>query len=63
MPYKVYVRLEEDAEWIPVIDMKLSKLKKVDRIFMNEAQAEYFIKDLQGYEEGNIKIEEVELDE
>jgi len=62
MPYKVYTRLSEEGEWNVVIDMKLSRLKKVDRIFMNENQAQFFAKNLP-HEEQNVKIEEVDLDE
>ena len=43
MPYKVYTRLNETNEWDSIVDMKLSKLTRVDRVFMSEEEAKQFI--------------------
>lgn len=41
--YKIYQKLKEDGAWIPIIDVKLSKSKRVDRLFETTESAEYFI--------------------
>ena len=43
LPYKVYTRLNETNEWDSIVDMKLSKLTRVDRVFMSEEEAKQFI--------------------
>lgn len=43
MAYKVLVKLNDTEDWIPVIDMKLSRTKKVDRLFIDEEAAQFYI--------------------
>lgn len=61
MAYKVLTRLNENDSWDAVIDMKLSKTRKVERLFYTEADAEHFINNhLKTIERSNIKVEEAE---
>jgi len=62
MPYKVYTRLNETNEWDSIVDMKLSKLTRVDRVFMSEEEAKQFIEKhvAKQVASENIKYEEVE---
>jgi len=57
--YKLYTKLKEDQEWIAVLDVKLSRVNKVDRIFMNREEAEAFVKQ-QNIPDNMYKIEEQE---
>ena len=65
MAYKVLVKLNDTEDWIPVIDMKLSRTKKVERLFIDEDAAQYFI-DQQPKQEGgeyNRQFKIVEAEE
>jgi len=42
MAYKIYVKLSENDTWTSVMDVKLSRTKKIDRIFMNEKEVNHF---------------------
>jgi len=45
MACKIETRLNNESEnWHPVIDMKLSKTKRVDRLFIDEEEAHRFAK-------------------
>lgn len=60
MAYIVKTRLTEESEWKDVIDMKMSKLKSVPRLFLEKDDAEYFIKNTLKLNENLVMIEEAE---
>lgn len=60
MPFKVYTRFDEEDEWTAVIDMKRSRSRLVERIFLNRSEAEYFVKN-QLTKEDQSKIVEINV--
>lgn len=60
MPFKIYTRVDENGSWHPVIDMKASRTKKIDRIFFTEDSAKYFVQKEITAEEKNIRIVEID---
>lgn len=57
--YKLYTKLREEQEWIAVLDVKLSRVNKVDRIFMSIDEAKHFV-EAEKIPENLYKIEEQE---
>lgn len=63
MAFIVQARLKEEGDWIPVIDMKLSKTKKQVRLFFTKDEAQYFVnKEMKEFSNENIMIEEVDYE-
>jgi hypothetical protein len=61
MAYKIYTKLSENDTWTSVMDVKLSRTKKVDRIFMNEKEVKHFVATaLKDTDEEFIKVEELD---
>tara|TARA_B110000459_G_scaffold112521_1_gene124629 strand:- start:189 stop:434 length:246 start_codon:yes stop_codon:yes gene_type:complete len=62
MPYKIVTTIREQSQdrFYDVIDMKLSRSKKVIKLFMEEDMAEHYARKELKKEENEFKIIEVE---
>jgi len=61
MACKLETRLTtESSDWHPVIDMKLSKTKRVDRVFLDEEDAADFAKKTLNLKEDLYRVIEAE---
>lgn len=62
--YKIHAKIKEEGKWYTVIDTAKSRIKKVDMIFMNEAQAKHYVSNnLKITNENLVKIVHVDDEE